>query len=107
MTYITSMERRGIEKGLEQGILKGLKRGIEQGLEQGTVQGILQGELQNARETVIEVLQIRFGQVPKLLVKTIKLFNDINLLKTLHRNAITIESVDTFENLLSDLLPDD
>jgi flagellar biosynthesis/type III secretory pathway protein FliH len=63
--------------------------------------------LQTVREDVIEVLMIRFGELPKLLVKTIKLIGDLALLRTLHRKAITIESVPHFEQLLIDLLPDE
>ncbi|MDM8520236.1 hypothetical protein QUF64_09320 [Anaerolineales bacterium HSG6] len=100
----------GIQQGVEQGIQQGVEQGIQQGVEQGIQQGIQQSEqkiLQIAREDVIEVLMIRFGELPKLLVKTIKRLNELALLKTLHRKAITIETVLLFEQFLADQLPDD
>ena len=90
MTYMLRAERRGIEKGIQQGI-----------------QQSEQKVLKIAREDVIEVLMIRFGELPKLLVKTIKRLDKLPLLKTLLKKAVTIESVDLFEQFVADQLPDD
>ncbi len=73
MPYITSIERSGIEKG----------------------------ELKNARESVIEVLETRFENVPETLTNTLNQINDIQRLKQLHKRAILIESLASFEHLLS------
>ncbi|MDM8532834.1 hypothetical protein QUF63_16855 [Anaerolineales bacterium HSG25] len=101
MTYMLRAERRGIEKGIQQGIQQS-----EQKVEEITKES-KQKILQVVREDVIEVLMIRFGELPKLLVKTIKRLDKLPLLKTLHKKAVTIESIDLFEQFVADQLPDD
>ena len=59
MTYISSVERIGMEKGLE----KGLQQGIEKGLEQGIEQGMQQGQARILRILARQLTQ-RFGDVP-------------------------------------------
>ena len=54
MTYISIIERQGIQKGLEQGIEKGLEKGVEQGIGQGRI-----STLQN---TLQKLLQLKFGE---------------------------------------------
>lgn len=102
MTFMIYRERKGYERGMEEGIQQGLEKGIQQGLEKG----IQQGELQTAREDVLEILQIRFGELSKLLVKTIKRIDNLTLLKRLLKKAVIIESVALFEQFLADQLPD-
>ncbi|MDM8528760.1 hypothetical protein QUF58_11210, partial [Anaerolineales bacterium HSG24] len=100
VAYISTMERMGIEKGIQQSEQKVLE----------SEQKVLESEqkvLRIAREDVIEVLMIRFGELPKQLVKTIKRLDQLPLLKTLHKKAVTVESVDLFEQFLADQLPDD
>jgi len=73
MPYITSIERSGIEKGT----------------------------LKTAKESVIEVLETRFNEIPDSMANTLNNINDINRLKQLHKQAILIESLASFESLLS------
>jgi hypothetical protein len=78
MRYVTSVERIGMKKGMEQGIL------------------------QTAREDVIDNLEGRFEQVPPALVEAIQGMDDPVLLKTLHRRAITVDSLAEFEQVLGE-----
>jgi hypothetical protein len=78
MTYITSIERIGIEKGI----------------------------LQKAREAIIEVLTVRFEETPQALVEVINTITDTAVLKTLHRQAITVESIAQFKQVLDKALAD-
>ena len=73
MPYITSIERSGIEKGT----------------------------LKTAKESVIEVLETRFNEIPDSMANTLNNINDINRLKQLHKQALLIESLASFESLLS------
>jgi hypothetical protein len=73
MPYITSIERSGMEKGM----------------------------LKNARESVIEVLETRFENVPESITNTLNQINDLQPLKQLHKKAILIESLESFSHLLS------
>ncbi|MBD2181815.1 transposase [Planktothrix sp. FACHB-1355] len=74
MSYITSFERDGIQ----------------------------QGRLQTSREDVIEVLETRFSTVPDTLKNSIFAIDDLGLLKQLLKRAITIDSVQEFEQLLAE-----
>ncbi|WP_017296270.1 hypothetical protein [Geminocystis herdmanii] len=76
MPYITSIEEIGMEKGEQLGKLK------------------------NAKESVIEALEIRFENVPKTIVNSLNQINDLLYLKKLHKKAILIDSLVNFELLL-------
>jgi hypothetical protein len=86
MSYITSVERIGIEKGI--------KQGIEQGI------------LQTAREDIIEALTIRFEAIPQALIEAIETLEDSAILKKLFRQAILVESLEEFKQVLDSLLGD-
>ncbi|MBD2005263.1 MULTISPECIES: hypothetical protein [Cyanophyceae] len=79
MPYITSIERRAMARGE------------------------LQGRLESARENVIEVLKTRFEVVPQSMVEVINELNDLSVLKTLHRQAITIASLSDFQGFISSI----
>ncbi len=89
MAYITSMERRGIQKGIGEGIKQGLQKGI----------------LQKACEDVIEVLKVRFGKVQRAIAQAIRKIDDVAKLTQLHQKAITIQSVEQFKQLLESEIP--
>jgi hypothetical protein len=82
MTYISSIERIAIEEGLQQ------------------------GTVQKAQEFILEVLTVRFGEVPQELSEAVNNLTDATILKTLHRQAIIIESLSKFEQVLEGLLAD-
>jgi hypothetical protein len=83
MRYVTSIERLGKAEGIEEG--------IEQGI------------LQNARDSVIEVLETRFGLVPSSIVEVVNQLDESAVLKRLHKRAIAIPSVAEFEEVLSSI----
>ena len=73
MTYITSVERIGIQKGM----------------------------LQSTQEAVLDILETRFAAVPPSLVVAIHEIEDLSLLKQLRKQAIMIDSLEEFENTLA------
>lgn len=79
MPYITSIERRAMARGE------------------------LQGRLENAREAVIEVLKTRFEVVPQSMVEVINELNDLSVLKSLLRQAITIASLSEFQEFINSI----
>ena len=81
--------------------LRAMQKGIEQGIEQGRQEGIEQGSLQTARESVLEVLEIRFEVVPLELIEAINEIEDTSFLKPLLREAIAIDCLEAFQHLLS------
>lgn len=76
MPYVTSIERLARQEGLSEGIL------------------------QKGREDIVDVLTVRFEDVPPSLVEAINRLEDPARLKTLHRQAITIGSIAEFQGLL-------
>ncbi|NES19855.1 MAG: hypothetical protein F6K41_13215 [Symploca sp. SIO3E6] len=73
--------------------VRAMQKGIEKGIGQGTVQ--------NARESVIEVLTIRFEVVPPETIEAVNQIEDASVLKQLHRQAIVINSMVDFQQLIS------
>ena len=88
MTYVTSVERFGIQQGLEQG--------LEQGLQQG--------QIMRGREAILDVLETRFGSAPRDMTRRVNQIADESLLKRLLRQAILVSSLAEFARLLTDAL---
>lgn len=61
------------------------------------------GMVLNARESVIDVLETRFEAVPSELSNSLEEIKDITVLKRLHKQSITIGSVQEFERLLDEM----
>ncbi len=80
MTYVTSIERLGIEQGIEQGIQIGV--------------------IQEARENVFHLIEKRFQIVPEDIVDSVKKIEDKDTLRFLLYDVVTCESIDTFRNIL-------
>lgn len=59
-----------------------------------------EGVVQNAREAVLEILEVRFGAVPLALKEDIQGISDPTFLKALLRKAIQSPSLKDFETLL-------
>ena len=76
MRYVTSIERLAKEEGFEIGVL------------------------QSSRENIIEVLKVRFGEVPSLIVDSVNKIDDASVLKALFKTTITISSLEEFQQVL-------
>ncbi|HLP91072.1 MAG TPA: transposase [Nostocaceae cyanobacterium] len=62
--------------------------------------GIMQGKLENSRENIIDILETRFGDLSEELKNEINVLNDLQLLKSLHKQTVTVASLEDFEQLL-------
>ena len=91
MRYVTSVERLAKQEGLEEGRAEGIEQGIEQGI------------LRMGRDSVIEVLETRFGELPISLVEAVNKIEEQAVLKDLLKRAITIESVTEFQQVLQEM----
>ena len=80
MPYITSVERLARQEGISQGISQGMAEGI----------------IQQRREDVLEVLEVRFQEVPTEVIQKINQIEDPSLLKSLLRQAIALGSLEQF-----------
>ena len=68
--------------------------------EQWIQKGMQQGILQNARESVIDNLEVRFEVVPESVVSRLNGVYDSSVLKILRRKAIKVNSVEEFERII-------
>lgn len=60
-------------------------------------------KLEIAHKSVIEVLETRFSGMPNTLSQTINAINDLVLLKRLHKQTITVKSVEKFIQMLAQI----
>jgi hypothetical protein len=72
MPYITTAERIGIKKGI----------------------------LQNAREAVMDILELRFGVIPESIVNRLNEIYDPSILKILLRKAVKVQGIEEIEKAL-------
>jgi len=77
-----------------------LSRIEEDAIEEGIQRGIQRGILQTRRGDVIEVLEMRFQEVPPEFSEALNKINDVSILKQLHRQAITVSSILEFQQLI-------
>jgi len=77
MKYITHMERRGLEKGRQE--------------------GRQEGQIRGQQESVLTVLETRFGEIPYALREAVTATDDLDRLKQWHRIAIQLASLAEFE----------
>jgi hypothetical protein len=89
MPYMTSTERIAREEGMMQG--------ITQGITEGMMQGISRGQLENAREAVLDILEVRFGQLAAAMQEKINSCADLRKLKKVLRQAVLIKSPDELD----------
>ena len=65
-------------------------------LQEGRKEGRQEGSLVQARESVIEALEIRFGEISSDLRERITALDNLRNLKAQLRRAITVPSIDQF-----------
>jgi hypothetical protein len=65
-------------------------------LQEGRTAGRQEGSLAQARESVIEALEIRFGEISPDLRERINALDNLRTLKAQLRRAITVPSLDQF-----------
>jgi hypothetical protein len=69
---------------------------LQEGRKEGRTEGRQEGSLAQARESVIEALEIRFGEISAELRERINALDNLRTLKAQHRRAITVPSLDQF-----------
>ena len=65
---------------------QGLKQGIEQGIEQGIRKGVI--------NSLRDVFEVRFGEVPESLFDSIEQCKSVDEVKTLYKRALTATSIE-------------
>jgi predicted transposase YdaD len=74
----------GMEKGLQEGIEKGMEKGIEKGIEKGMIETM--------HENILEILTLRFEQVPEEYRLRITAETNLQRLHALLRRAVKIKN---------------
>ena len=116
MAHITLFEELALKEGLEKGIQKGLQKGLvegrqkgrqegrqkgrQEGRQEGLVEGLEKGIVQTARESILDVLDTRFGQVPSSVRERINALCSEPTLKDLLRRAVRTPSIEEFQATL-------
>ena len=120
MAYVTSFERRAEARGEARARLKVeheyeqklmvMQKQLQQELYQKVqeeVQQKIQQELQQriliAKETVMENLEFRFGEIPLNIVTLINQIDDLEVLKAVRRQTFGVESLENFQQLLHEV----
>ena len=62
-----------------------------------------EGKVTIARDDVIEVLELRFGDIPASVRERIEGTEELLALRHLHRAAVTVASLDAFTEALGEL----
>lgn len=75
---------------------EGIEEGIAQGIEQGIEQGIAQGKA----ESLLIMLEGRFGEIPQALQRAISDVSDLDRLDALFRFALKADNLQMFEVML-------
>jgi len=104
MQYVTSIERMGRREGIIEGKREGKKEGIKVGKKAGEKTGKKEGRLEFAREALQDILRVRFKRIPKPFGDLIKSIDDITILKSLHKSAVTYPKIEDIESELKRLL---
>lgn len=98
LTWEDRMATRYTQKGMEQGVKKGLregvKQGIERGLEQGLEQGLRKGVEQGVRDTLLHLLERRFGQVSPSVRSRVEAIRSLEELRGLVDRTLEAKSIE-------------
>ncbi len=87
------LNRSGVGEDFMQNFIdKYIEQGMKKGIQQGIQQGISRGQLENAREAVLDILELRFGNIASGIKEKIITCADLKSLKELHRQAVVVGS---------------
>ncbi len=89
MEYISTLERKAIERGLEQGLEKGLEQGVTKGRDEGIVLG--------QQRMLLMLLTQKFGALPDEFVLRIQGMTDERTLQSLVGQVLSAESLDEMD----------
>ncbi len=86
------------EKGEE--IMTIAEKLIRQGEERGIQKGEKQGEIKRARQSVLEVLEVRFGEIPWDIRADIYRIDNLSFLELLLKESIRSKDLEAFRSVL-------
>ena len=73
-----------------------LEEYFNESLEKGMKQGMEKGSIQTMKASVLQILTLRFKNVPQDIQDSINDKNDLVVAQSLHESAILAQSIDDF-----------
>ena len=70
---------------------------FQQGLQQGRHKGMVQG----ARESILDILEVRFGVVPAAVAESVNAIEQLAVLRALRRKSAVVQTLDEFKAALA------
>ncbi len=90
---------------IKDGIKQSRETDFQQGFVHGFKQGFLEGfEIQTLRNSILDLLSIRFEGISRTLIQKINLVDTVIVLKSLFQQAATTESIPAFEESLDKIV---
>jgi hypothetical protein len=80
----------------QEGRREGRQEGRQQGRMEGRQQGRQEGEIHSRQQSLVELLEVRFGSVPEGLREVLSTISDLNRLKELQKTAVTCPDLESF-----------
>jgi hypothetical protein len=80
-----------------------IEQGKEIGLEEGIEQGVHVGQLRALRNSISDLLLLRFDAAPAAISERLSEITDLETLRELNRQAATAESLTAFEQFFDSL----
>jgi len=59
-----------------------------------------EGQLEDARDSILDILEARFGIIPQYLVKELKGIDEIAVLRQLRKKAVVVEGLEEFKEMV-------
>jgi flagellar biosynthesis/type III secretory pathway protein FliH len=78
--------------------------GHQRGLQQGLQQGLEKGQIEDARDSVLDNLEVRFGVTPQDIARELRAIEEMSVLKELRKKAVLVESLEGFREILKKAL---
>ena len=97
---VRSMLAERAKKWLEDAEARGEAKGIRKGIQKGRQEGIQEAKVGTLRTNIIAVLEARFQIVGPSIRRALSRIEDEVVLKSLHRQAVVVENMREFRDLL-------
>jgi|WetSurMetagenome_2_1015567.scaffolds.fasta_scaffold454811_2 hypothetical protein len=83
MPYISTFEQMAIKKGQEEGRQEGMQ--------------------QEVLRLLIQILIIKFKEIPKNIIERLENITDTEVLELLHSHAVLCDSIEDFKKIMNDI----
>jgi hypothetical protein len=101
---VMSLAQRLIQEGMEKGMEKGMQEGMQKGMQEGKQEGRREGLQEGIQQSIVDILETRFDIIRTAIIEKIASVNNIMILRSLHKKAVTAESLEQFEKTMHRIL---